>query len=257
MSRESQQNPAGRLYGSWRNSSRDLLDSIGSFAYISSSAKYHKMLDLLVPLNYHLWPMNLHQPTPELPLHDLVGVEFYCPHALDDSNYHIHTKEKNQELSSIVLCALSPYSTLDLKITFSNHKTDMSFMQNKLLVINTGQTPIQMWHGMATYLSTAATSYQVQGLAEYPRTDNASAGRLPYSSAFVHSEIAGQQPSVSPSASMHPAQNHHHNLLNLLSVSIISQVGQRLQPGKIIRLMNHQNYESIRCYNKCLLDTMM
>jgi len=40
MSSESQQNPAGRLYGSWRNSSRGLSASIGSFVCISSSVTY-------------------------------------------------------------------------------------------------------------------------------------------------------------------------------------------------------------------------
>jgi len=53
MSRESQQKPAGKLYGSWRNSSRGLSASIGSFVRISSSAKQQKMPDLLITFSNH------------------------------------------------------------------------------------------------------------------------------------------------------------------------------------------------------------
>ena len=42
-------------------------------------------------------------------LEDFVGAQFYCPHAIADSNQRIQIREKTLEFSSTVLSTLSPY----------------------------------------------------------------------------------------------------------------------------------------------------
>jgi len=42
-------------------------------------------------------------------LEDIVGAEFYCPHALADSNQHVRTTERMLEFSSTELSKLSMY----------------------------------------------------------------------------------------------------------------------------------------------------
>jgi len=49
-------------------------------------------------------------------LEDFVGVKFYSPHALADGKQHIQIRERMLEFSSTVLCTLSLYQIILMKL---------------------------------------------------------------------------------------------------------------------------------------------
>jgi len=68
---------------------------------------------------------------------DFVGAEFYCLHALADSNWRPWIKEKMIELSSMVLPALPPYlrqSYMHMKQN-NNHQTSLTISQQLFQLI--------------------------------------------------------------------------------------------------------------------------